>query len=278
MRRTLMLLSLLMASVAAHAQVALYGTIGAGGTPCTLVQLDPATGSVVQTIGPVGYAVNGLAFDTSTQVLYASTTQNDATCPRGLITINRTTGAGTIVGCGPTSGEGPALLTSNSSGQLYSWLESSTDDLISWNKATGVYSAPIGDSGLSTGGHTLAFDNSNVLYLLQNDALYTINTATGASTLVHTGVASGHHGDFHPTTNRLYVISSVDDPRTIRVIDVATGSLASEFAAPDGLHTLAFASASAPPASVAAVPTLSQWMMLALGLLIAAAAMLRPRW
>ena len=278
MRKTLVLLSLLMASVAAHAQVALYGTIGAGGTPSTLVQLDPATGSVLQTIGPVGNAVNGLSFDTSTQVLYATTTANDATCPRGLITVNRTTGAGTVVGCGPTSGESPALLTANSSGQLYSWLEASTDDLIAWNKATGVYSAPIGDSGLSTGGHTLAFDNGNVLYLLNGDELYTINTTTGASSLVFTGVSSGHHGDFHPTTNRLYVISSTSDPRTIRVINVASGSLTSEFAAPNGLHTLAFASASAPPASVAAVPTLSQWMMLALGLLVAAAALLRPRW
>lgn len=277
-RSTLLGFGLVLAGFAAHAQVALYGTIGSGGTPSTLVALDPATGNVIQTIGPVGYAVNGLTFDPSTQVLYASTPQSDPTCPRGLVTINRTTGAGTVVGCGPTSGETPALLTSNSAGQLFSWLESSSDDLISWNKATGVYSAPIGESGLSTGQHTLAFDNGDALYLLQNTDLYTINTSTGASSQVLSDVPAGHHGDFHPTTNQLYVISSTSDPRTIRVIDVATGTLASEFAAPNGLHTLAFGPAGARPVNVTAVPTLSQWMLLGLGLIIAATTMLRRRW
>jgi hypothetical protein len=275
MNKSLVVLGLLLTSFVAHAQVVLYGTIGSGATPSTLVELDPATGSVMQTIGPVGYVVNGLTFDSSTQVLYASTSQGDSVCPRGLITINRTTGAGTVVGCGPTSGETPSLLASNTAGQLYSWLEPNTDDLISWDKATGVYSAPIGDAGLSTGGHTLAFDNGNVLYLLNSGGeLYTISTTTGASTLVSSGVATGHHGDFHPTTNLLYVISSTGDPRNIRVIDVATGSQMSEFAAPNGLHTLAFSSPAAqPPVSAVAVPTLSQWALLALGLLVAAAAM-----
>lgn len=279
MKRALVSLGLMLASFVANAQVTLYGTIGAGRTPSTLVRLDPATGSVTQTIGPVGYVVNGLTFDTSTQTLYASTSAGDSVCPRGLITVNPTTGAGTLVGCGPDSGENPALLTSNSAGELYSWLEASTDDLISWNKATGVYSAPIGESGLDTGGHTLAFDNGNVLYVLMSGDLYTVNTVTGASSLVHSDVPSGHHGDFHPTTNLLYVISSTSDPRTIRVIDVATGSQTSEFSAPDGLHTIAFGPASAPPPpTVTAVPTLSQWAMLLLGLFIAGAATLRRRW
>lgn len=278
MIRLLSVFGLLMASFMAHAQVALYGTIGSGTALSTFVELNPATGVVAQTIGPVGYVVNGMTFDISTQVLYASTSAGDPTCPRGLITINRTTGAGTVVGCGPTSGETPALLTSNSSGQLYSWLESSTDDLISWNKATGVYSAAIGDSGLSTGQHTLAFDNANVLYVLNDEELYTIDTATGAPTLVFSGLPLGHHGDFHPTTNQLYVITSTSNPRSIAVIDVANGSATTEFGAPDGLHTLAFAPAVVRPAlSVTAVPALSQWMILALGLLVASAALLRRR-
>lgn len=69
MKRAVLSLGLILASFVANAQVALYGTIGAGSTPSTLVRLDPATGSVTQTIGSVGYAVNGLTFDTSTQTL-----------------------------------------------------------------------------------------------------------------------------------------------------------------------------------------------------------------
>lgn len=65
MKRALVSLGLMLASFVANAQVTLYGTIGAGRTPSTLVRLDPATGSVTQTIGPVGYVVNGLTFDTS---------------------------------------------------------------------------------------------------------------------------------------------------------------------------------------------------------------------
>ncbi|MBS0413473.1 MAG: IPTL-CTERM sorting domain-containing protein [Proteobacteria bacterium] len=267
-------LGFFLASLTASAQV-LYGTTGAGGTPSTLVEVSPTDGSLVRTIGPVGYSVNGLTFDASTQTLYAITRQNDAGCPRGLLTINIATGAGTVVGCGPASGEGPALLTSNSSGELYSWLEPSTDDLIRWNKSTGTYSAPIGDSGLSTGEHTLAFDTSNTLYLLNNGSLYTISTSSGAATLVRSGMSVGHHGAFNPTSNRLYVIAGTSDPRTIRVLDVSTGAQDNEFAAPNGLHTLAFARSAVPPASVASVPTLSQSAMVLLGLLMGATLILR---
>ncbi len=269
-------LGILLTSLTASAQV-LYGTTGAGGTPSTLVEVNPADGSLVRTIGPVGYSVNGLTFDTSTQTLYASTGQNDASCPRGLLTINITTGAGTTVGCGPTSGEGPALLTSNSSGELYSWLESRSDDLIRWNKSTGTYSASIGDSGLSTGSHTLAFDTSDILYLLNGGSLYTISTSSGAATLVRSGMPDGHHGAFQPTSNRLYVINGTSDPRTIRVLDVSTGAQDNEFAAPNGLHTLAFARSAVPPTSVAPVPTLSQWAVVLLGLLLGTTLLLRRR-
>jgi hypothetical protein len=51
-------------------KVILYGTTGAcnnltQGGPCTqtstLVQVDPTTGALIKTIGPVGYAISGLA-------------------------------------------------------------------------------------------------------------------------------------------------------------------------------------------------------------------------
>lgn len=268
-------LGLLLISFAAHAQV-LYGTTGAGGMPSTLVELNPADGTLVRTIGTVGYGVNGLTFDASTQTLYASTRQSDPICPKGLLTIDTSTGAGTVVGCdSASSSEGPALLTSNSAGELYSWLEPSSDDLIRWNKATGVYSAPIGDAGLSTGEHTLSFDTSDVLYLLNGGSLYTISTSTGASTFVQSGMPYGHHGDFHPASNLLYVINGTGDSRTIRVLNISTGAQDAEFPAPDRLHTLAFASSVAPVP--VPVPTLSQWAIVLLGFLMGAVMFVRFR-
>jgi hypothetical protein len=84
----------------------LLGTIGAcnnlqPGGPCTqtstLVQLDLRTGALIRTIGPVGFTVNGLAWDRTTRKLYASTAIGDVVF-HGLITIDPATGAGTPVG------------------------------------------------------------------------------------------------------------------------------------------------------------------------------------
>ncbi|HEY2235313.1 MAG TPA: hypothetical protein VGK01_17710, partial [Candidatus Angelobacter sp.] len=91
-------------------QPVLLGTTGAcfnafPGGPCTqtstLVQIDPQTGALVRTIGPVGYTVNGLAWDCTagnckSGTLYATTALGD-THFHGLITIDPNTGAGTPV-------------------------------------------------------------------------------------------------------------------------------------------------------------------------------------
>src|SRR5215831_8642237 len=66
------------------------------GGPCTqnstLVMLDPKTGNLIKTIGPVGFTVNGLAWDKTTKTLFASTAIGcglaGSVCPfHGLITI-----------------------------------------------------------------------------------------------------------------------------------------------------------------------------------------------
>ncbi|MCW8984244.1 MAG: hypothetical protein OQK55_02795, partial [Thermoanaerobaculales bacterium] len=66
-----------LAAVPASAQTIL-GTTGQGSGTSTLVEIDPATGALLATIGDVGYLVNGLSWDASSGVLYASTSANDA--------------------------------------------------------------------------------------------------------------------------------------------------------------------------------------------------------
>jgi hypothetical protein len=252
----------------------LYGTVGED-TASTLVEINPTTGALVRTIGSVGYAVNGMVSGRD-GTLYATTTGNDNTCPRALLRINLTTGAGTPIGpCGAAGGgDRPALLTASASGQLYSWYEPSSDDLITWNKVAGTYSAPIGDAGLGTGGHTLAFDVAGTtLYLLQNDDLYTINPTTGASTSL--GSVSGvtespNHGDFNPDDNLLYAISEFGggNPRSLLVINVATMTQVRSVATVDNLHTLAFFGP--PPAATRPVPVDNAWALAAAALLLAA--------
>jgi hypothetical protein len=250
----------------------LYGTTGAGGDPSVLVQLDPATGALISTIGPVGYQVNGMASGRD-GTLYAVTRDADPGCPRGLIRINTTTGAGTPIGCGTTmGGDRPVLLTANASGQLYGWWDPSADDLITWNKVTGTYSAPI-SVAIGTGSHTLAFDvPGTTLYLLQGSTLYTIDPTTGSFTNLGTvtGASGGHHGDFNPDTGRLYAVLGNDSSTpSIVVIDVASRAQIASLPTVPYLHTLAFFGPPA-PVVVQEVPVDNPWALAAVALLLAA--------
>jgi hypothetical protein len=257
-----------------QALAALYGTIGAGGAASTLVELDPATGAVIQTIGSVGYAVNGLTYDATTSTLYATTSTKDATFPDGLITINMTTGAGAPVGTG--AGQLVNVPSANSSGQLYGWTEES-DQPVLWNKAAGTITVIGG--GTNSAEQSLAFDNGDVLYFLNYDEnLYTINTTTGAATLVGpvSGITTGyaHHGDFNPATNQLYAINETNDsstpnPRALYVIDITTRNVVATLPTVDNLHTLAFTGPAAPVPAATSIPTLSEWGMILLSGLLA---------
>jgi hypothetical protein len=222
-----------------------YGTLGVGGgTDSTLVQIDLTTGTTT-TIGAVGFFVNGLTWDASTGTLYGSA-RND----EGLLTINTTTGAGTLVAGGFNSGasgcsDRNVLLTASSVGSLYGWCDPSSDDLMSINKVTGI-AALVGESGISTAQHGLAFDVLDDLYLYNfgGDA-YSIDTSTGAATGLGNFGVSAHHGDFNPDNNYYYGI----DGSLIRVIDIVGGQgLMSTIALDtDSLRTLAFVSGGSVP-------------------------------
>jgi Ca2+-binding RTX toxin-like protein len=171
----------------ASAQERLYGATG-GPTPSNLYLLDPASGAVLQTVGPIGFAVTGLAVDPSTGTLYGTTTALDPANPCSLITINKTTGAGTLVGahgaCPPE--DAVADITFTPDGTLFGWLEADADDLATINKATGAASI-VGDAGLSTLGSGLASDSAGTLFFAgQTDIgpLRTVDRATGATTQV----------------------------------------------------------------------------------------------
>ncbi len=171
----------------------LYAADGAGGNEnCHLFILNPADGSVVQDVGPIGFAVTGLAFDPTTGVLYGSTGREGSN-PSNLITINPVNGAGTLVGpynatCGGGGGapegnpETMADLTFASDGTLYGWAEPGCDRLYTINKATGA-ATEVGPSGLSTSGSGLGANSSNVIYFAgsgDNGPLRTIDRTTGA--------------------------------------------------------------------------------------------------
>jgi hypothetical protein len=162
---------------------------GAGSSTTTnLILIDAGTGAVVREIGPIGFAVTGLAVDPLTGVMYGSTSNNSAQNPGSLIRIDTETGAGTLVGSYGLEDETAADITFTADGTLYGWIEPGADDLFVIDKATGVATL-VGNSGLSTSGAGLAADGSDTIYFAGSSSsgpLRTINRTTGAPTTVVT--------------------------------------------------------------------------------------------
>lgn len=235
----------------------LYGTVGNQATGHSdLVIIDPVTGLVDELIGSIGYIVNGLAFDPTTKTMYATTSNGDVNFPKGLITIDLLTGAGTPIGSG-FGGASSAIvcLTCDDSGQLWAWIESRPfveDDLVKVFK-DGTY-FQLSDAGIWTAATGLDFYSNGTLYLFNgihgfhrpdDRKIFTLNlttgqpTFTGYSTNVPTGEGFLHHGKFNPETWDFWGIDSLDNLRSIAIVDV-NGVYQGSIGTVDNLHTLAF--------------------------------------
>jgi hypothetical protein len=266
------------ASGAMPAKPVLYGTTGAcnnvnPGGPCTqtstLVQLDAATGALVRVIGPVGFTVNGLAWDTKSGRLYASTAIGDVVF-HGLITINVATGAGTPVNAaahnfGLSGADSPIhSITINGAGRMAAWYDEfggPTDTFVTIDKATGV-ATEFNDTGIDTSANGLAYDVFNVLWNIDTRRCTATDPVTGLCTAVgqvayridpKTGKPLGTTavtpptmaalGDFNPFTNLYYGLkfnSFSTDPTFVVKIDLATGTATTVGQPVANLHTLAF--------------------------------------
>src|SRR5574342_634613 len=153
-------------------QPILLGTTGAcfnafPGGPCTqkstLVLLNPKTGALIKKIGPVGFTVNGLAWDRTTGKLYASTAIGDVTF-HGLITINPLTGAGKPVNknapnFGLLGNPSPILsITVDPFGHMVGWYD---EFPVRINQHTGI-ATEFEDTGIDTAQNGLSFGEFNL--------------------------------------------------------------------------------------------------------------------
>ncbi|MFT5710201.1 MAG: hypothetical protein ACI8QT_000893 [Halioglobus sp.] len=280
MKKYLRIAAVVACLIPLQALAALYGTIldaSNSAATSTLVELDPATGAVLNTIGAVGYRINGTTYDATTGTMYATTSSSDPSFPDGLITINLTTGVATEIGTG--AGQLVNVPAANSSGALYGWTEDG-DDPVLWDKAAGTVTV-LGDAGFSSSRQSLAFDDSDTLYYVDRGEIRIIDTTTGISgaPLAPTGLTGAdlHHGDFSSGTT-LYAITErgLTNPRQIDILDVTTGIVSSTISAPDNLHTLAFTDGAGGGSSTP-VPTMTIYglVLTMLGLLLVASRRLR---
>jgi hypothetical protein len=263
-------------------RLVLVGTTGAcnnvtQGGPCTkqstLVQIDPQTGALIKTIGPVGFTVNGLAWDRASGKMYASTALGDQRF-HGLITIDLVTGAGTpvdgdVVNFGldvepGTLGSPVHSITVNSLGQMAGWYDEfpppagTTDTFVRINKRTGV-ATEFPATGVNTSANGLSFQSFGFINLLWNidsprvqpdgtttQTAYVLNPFNGKP-LVHRLLSPptmAALGDFHPVNQLYYGVNFIPfdptAPAFIVVVDVFRGTVTTLAETVPDLHVIAF--------------------------------------
>jgi len=251
----------------------LLGTTGAcnnviRGGPCTqtstLVQIDPTNGQLVAVIGPVGFTVNGLAWDPMTDKLYATTAIGDASF-HGLITIDPQTGAGTPVDVtvhnfGLAGDDSPIhSLTIDSNGNLAAWYDEFpppagvTDTFVTINKNTGV-ATEFDNTGINTNANGLSFAKHDLLWNIDGPKTQTDGSVTQTAYLIDP--SNGQElderlvsppiqaalGDFDPVGNKYYGLNFVGfgSQTALILIDLKKGTVTAVGQTVDDLHTLAF--------------------------------------
>jgi hypothetical protein len=222
----------------------------------SLYEIDTEDGTATL-IGDIGYRVNAIAYDAHTKKLYGTATgpaedvvdsivPNQFISGSQLIEINMNTGAGTLIG---ETGQQTDCLTFNSSGTLFAW-NYNNDGLCTINLTTGI-ATPLGPSiGTYSNNLGLAFNNSDVLYLIYSyhyAHLATMNQTTGTATLI--GSISGlpysmaRNGDFHPVTGEYWGLDATSDytpTRNLLVIDIGTRTLENTIPTIDNLEAITF--------------------------------------
>jgi hypothetical protein len=245
----------------------LVGTTGAcnnvnQGGPCTqkstLVQLNPQTGALIKVMGPVGFTVNGLAWDIKTQKLYATTALGD-TSFHGLITINLATGKGKpvdkmVVNFGLSGDPSPIhSITIDSHGNMVGWYDefppATSDTFVQINKKTGV-ATEHQNTGVNTSQNGLSFNNTDQLWNIDSpragglQVAFLLDPITGQETSLTalSPPTPAALGDFSPVDGLYYGLNfQFSVPTTFFVqVDPVLGSVTTVGQTADNLHVIAF--------------------------------------
>jgi hypothetical protein len=226
------------------------------------VQIDPTTGALVKTIGPVGYTVNGLAWDPTTDKLYATTAVGDVSF-HGLITIDPNTGQGTpvnplAVNYGLDATSPVHSITIDSSGNAVGWYDEFgsgvTDTFVTFDKSTGI-ATEFNNTGINTGQNGFAFAKHDLLWNIDSPKFVGGGLTQTAYLLDPT---NGHPvderdvspptaaalGDFDPVGNQYYGLnfdtSTPGSGTFLVVINLKKGTVTTLGQTADGLHVIAF--------------------------------------
>lgn len=288
MRRTWLIMVLAVGSLVvlpAWALAAiLYGADGAQGNVGNLLILNQANGTVTSTVGPIGFALTGLAVHPVTGVMYGSTARLDPTAPGALIQVNKATGQGTLIGSFNVPDHTMADLTFGPDGTLYGWAEASLDDLHTINLATGQ-ATRVGESGVgfNTRGSGIAA-NAAAIFLAGDEGagrFHRVDRTTGVATPVAflnwrpRGAIAAM--SFAPNGVLFAAGLPIDSGPILLTINPATGHVTEIGPTASFLDAIAFDPPSFPAPPPAPVPTLSGLMFVMMAVLLGATALYHVR-
>jgi sugar lactone lactonase YvrE len=179
----------------------LYGTTAGSGTS-NLVLINPATGTLVSTIGNIGFTIGDLSFQPGTDILYGIRSNSGGPGGGLLYTIDTTTGAATLVGNTQTgTGGGIAFAPDGTLYHTGHHFQGDFTALNTLNPATGQVLTTVAINGFFDG---LAVRGDGVVFAAPGgggDGIFTINKTTGALSLVgFTGTGGASDLAFQPAT------------------------------------------------------------------------------
>lgn len=138
----------------------LYAARGGGNPTSDLYTVNPATGAMTS-VGPIGFAMTGLAQDPTTEILYGITSFNSAVHPQSLVAVDNASGAGTFIAAESGVGRPWTDIAFDSAGNLYALGQGRR--LLLVNKTTGVGTL-LGAGGGATFGGALSLNSGNLGY------------------------------------------------------------------------------------------------------------------
>ncbi len=182
---SLLLATALTASAAAKKST-LYVATGTDGTAGMLYTVDPATGLVLTTVGPLNdaagnnYPMAGLKYDPLTHILYGATA-NAPVNPNSLVIVNQATALVTVIG--PFGQVLTDLAIDPRTGLVYG-LSGFNQKFFTINTTTGQ-AVQTGSTGIGfANGGGLAATKTGGLFGVSNFSFYSFNKITGLGSLI----------------------------------------------------------------------------------------------
>ncbi len=173
----------------AMGRAVLYVASGTFGVQGILYTLEPATGAVLTTVGPLNdaagnnYGITGLKYHPATGIFYGATGHQSPTNPNFLVIVDPATALVTPIGPLGIGVRLTDIAIDPTTGILYG-LPESKQNFYTINASTGqaVQTGSTGIGVVNQGG--LAVDSSGALFGVTNFSFYRFNKTTGMATLI----------------------------------------------------------------------------------------------